>query len=57
MPWIALTLLVISALAGATDFQTRRLEARFPPIGGFADHAKNEHIVQLIDDFSRSVAR
>ncbi len=37
MPWIALALLLIGTLAGVTHLEARRLEARFPPVGDFAD--------------------
>ena len=37
MPWIALSLLLLGALVAATELETRRLEARFPPVGAFAD--------------------
>ena len=37
MPWIALSLLSLGALVVATALETRRLEARFPPVGAFAD--------------------
>jgi hypothetical protein len=33
MPWIALSLLSLGALVVATELETRRLEARFPPVG------------------------
>ena len=37
MPWIALSLLSLGALVVVTELETRRLEARFPPVGAFAD--------------------
>jgi pimeloyl-ACP methyl ester carboxylesterase len=37
MPWIALSLLLLGALVVVTGFETRRLEARFPPVGAFAE--------------------
>jgi pimeloyl-ACP methyl ester carboxylesterase len=37
MPWLTLPLLLLAALAGITQLETRRLEARFPPVGRFAD--------------------
>ena len=37
MPWIALLLLALGALAGFTTLETRRLETRFPPVGTFAE--------------------
>jgi pimeloyl-ACP methyl ester carboxylesterase len=37
MPWIALSLILLSALVVTTELETRRLEARFPPVGAFAD--------------------
>jgi pimeloyl-ACP methyl ester carboxylesterase len=36
MPWLALILMVLGALAGATHLETRRLEARYPPVGELA---------------------
>ena len=37
MPWIAVSLLLLGALVVATELEIRRLEARFPPLGAFAD--------------------
>lgn len=37
MPWIVLALLLLGTLAGVTHLEARRLEARFPPLGDFAD--------------------
>jgi len=37
MPWLALSLLVLGALAGFTTLESRRLETRFPPVGTFAE--------------------
>lgn len=37
MPWLTLTLLLLGALAGVTQLEARRLEARFPPVGDFAE--------------------
>ena len=37
MPWMSLSLLLLGALVVATGLETRRLEARFPPVGAFAD--------------------
>ena len=36
MPWLALTLLALGLLAGVTHLETRRLEARYPPVGELA---------------------
>jgi pimeloyl-ACP methyl ester carboxylesterase len=36
MPWLTLSLLLFGALAGVTQLEARRLEARFPPVGDFA---------------------
>lgn len=37
MPWLVVPLLLLSALVGVTQLETRRLEGRFPPVGRFAD--------------------